>query len=163
MQSFFNPGKNLNFASDCLPQPCVPCNGNSQLECKFHHLQVNFSSTHHCFIAHLCIVILIIIPSFVGHTFRSEFLLLTKCQKTAFESRRPSRDTVITLHHCEQVTCLFWCYSCWTLLVIWGPQFKILRNKRRGWKELWLMRRRKQRCWKLFEENQKHLTSAGNI
>ena len=115
MQGFFNPDKNLNFASDCLPQPCVPCNGNSQLECKFHHLQVNFSSTHHCFIAYLCIVILIIIPSFVGHTFRSEFLLLTKCQKTAFESRRPSRDTVITLHHCEQVTCLFWCYSCWTI------------------------------------------------
>ena len=25
------------------------------------------------------------------------------------------------------------------------------------------MRRRKQRCWKLFEENQKHLTSAGNM
>jgi len=34
-----------------------------------------------------------IIYSFVGHTFRSEFLLMAKCQKTSFESRRPSRDT----------------------------------------------------------------------
>ena len=40
----------------------------------------------------------------MGHTFRSEFLLLVKCQqKTAFESRRPSRDTVILLHNCTLV------------------------------------------------------------
>ena len=35
----------------------------------------------------------------------------------------------------------------------------ILRNKW-VWKELWLMSRRKQRCWKLFEENK---TSVDNI
>ena len=56
---------------------------------------------------------LLFLCSFVGHTFRSEFLLMAKCQKTSFESRRPSRDTVniiIIIFHNSSL--LFSLHSC---------------------------------------------------
>ena len=115
-----------------------------------HHELV--SSLLLCTLPKIFIAILIITPQFCGSHFSERISSVGQMPKNSFWVSQAFQ------RYGDYTASLF--MGDVSLWVVMRLSVMILRNKRRGWKKSWLMLRRKQKCWKLFEENQKHSTSV---